>query len=157
MAERLQKSATPEYERGGRKASGLERDVTFRDRPAAERNKQPILDVLQRVLPPRGTVLEIASGTGQHVVHFARASAGLSWQPSEADEELCEAMRERLLAAPLPNVREPRGPLDVCDDAWLSMTVDADRLHQHDSHRAVVGDGRAAAPREPVTSSRASS
>ena len=98
--------------------------TSLRDSPAAERNKQAILDVLRRVLPPRGTVLEIAGGTGQHVVHFARALAGLIWQPSEADEELCEAMRERLRAPTLPNVREPL-LLDVCDDAWLSMTADA--------------------------------
>jgi SAM-dependent methyltransferase len=95
-----------------------------KDHPSGERNKRPILEVLRRVLPPTGTVLEIASGTGQHVVHFARALPELIWQPSEADEQLCDAIRERLRAAALPNVREPL-LLDVCDDAWLSMAADA--------------------------------
>src|SRR6185437_5810173 len=60
--------------------------------PSAERNKGPILDVLARVLPRRGLVLEIASGTGQHVVHFAKTLSGLTWQPSDPDAELRESM-----------------------------------------------------------------
>lgn len=53
--------------------------------PSAERNKGPIADVLKRVMPDHGTVLEISSGTGQHIVHFAREMPGLLWQPSERD------------------------------------------------------------------------
>lgn len=56
--------------------------------PACERNKQPILEVLQRVLPPTGLVLEIGSGTGQHVVHFSEHLPALQWQPSEQAENL---------------------------------------------------------------------
>ena len=55
--------------------------------PSPERNKQPILEILARVLPQRGLVLEIGSGTGQHVSHFARALPGLTFQPSEFDRE----------------------------------------------------------------------
>jgi cyclopropane fatty-acyl-phospholipid synthase-like methyltransferase len=56
--------------------------------PACERNKQPILEVLQQVLPPSGRVLEIGSGTGQHVVHFAENLPDLQWQPSEQSQNL---------------------------------------------------------------------
>ncbi|HUF44802.1 MAG TPA: DUF938 domain-containing protein, partial [Aestuariivirgaceae bacterium] len=56
--------------------------------PAAERNKDAILAVLSRVLPPSGLVVEIASGTGQHVVHFADALPRLTWQPTEPDPEM---------------------------------------------------------------------
>ena len=50
--------------------------------PAAERNKQPILERLQALLPARGRALEIASGTGQHVAWFAAGLPGWVWQPS---------------------------------------------------------------------------
>jgi hypothetical protein len=86
------------------------------DSPAAERNKQPILDVLTRVLPARGTVLEVASGTGQHAVHFARGLPALTWQPTEPDAALRAALSERVAAAALPNLGMPE-PFDVLDSA----------------------------------------
>jgi SAM-dependent methyltransferase len=92
--------------------------------PAAERNKQPILEVLERRLPASGTVLEIASGTGQHVVHFARALPQLSWQPTDSDADLRAAAAARIAAAALDNVRPPL-PLDVCADAWPVTSADA--------------------------------
>ena len=52
---------------------------------ATARNRDPILEVLRRVLPLRGTVLEVASGSGEHVVHFARALQQLDWVPSDID------------------------------------------------------------------------
>ena len=55
--------------------------------PATARNRAPILAVLERVLPARGLLLEIASGTGEHAVAFARALPGLAFQPSDADPE----------------------------------------------------------------------
>jgi hypothetical protein len=84
---------------------------------AAERNKGPILDVLARVLPRRGVVLEIASGTGQHVVHFARAIPGLTWQPSDTDAELRESIAVRVRDEQLPNVNPPVD-LDVIRLPW---------------------------------------
>ena len=73
----------------------------------AERNKQPIADVLGRVLPRSGLVLEIASGTGQHAEHFARALPSLTWQPSDADAETFPALLARVQRAALPNLRAP--------------------------------------------------
>ena len=91
----------------------------------AERNKEPILDVLRGILAPRGTVLEIASGTGQHVVHFAAALGALSWQPSDPDAQCRAAIEARLAAAGPPNVRAPLA-LDVHEQPWpLSAPVDA--------------------------------
>src|SRR5690242_7049509 len=56
-----------------------------RHAPLALRNRDPLLAVLRRVLPARGTVLEIGSGTGEHAVFFARALPALEWQPSDPD------------------------------------------------------------------------
>lgn len=57
--------------------------------PAAERNKGPILDVLLKILGPNfsGRILEIASGTGQHVAHFAKTFTKATFQPTEYDEQ----------------------------------------------------------------------
>ena len=92
--------------------------------PAAERNKQPIADVLARVLPPAGLVLEIASGTGQHSEHFARTFPSLTWQPSELDAEALATLTERVRRAALPNLRTPL-ELDAHEPPLLRGTVAA--------------------------------
>jgi hypothetical protein len=92
--------------------------------PSAERNKGPILDVLARVLPRSGVVLEIASGTGQHVVHFARALPDLTWQPSDPDAELRESIALRIGEDRLANVNGPID-LDVTKLPWPLQSADA--------------------------------
>lgn len=92
--------------------------------PSADRNKGPILAVLERILPPTGTVLEIASGTGQHVVHFARALGHLTWQPSDAEAECLRSISAWLSAERLPNIRQPI-ELDVQALPWPVGAVDA--------------------------------
>lgn len=90
---------------------------------AAERNKDPILEILREELPGTGTVLEIASGTGQHLCHFARALPGIRWQPSEPDDASREAIAIRTREAGLGNLL-PALPLDV-RSGWPAETYEA--------------------------------
>ncbi|KIP13027.1 MULTISPECIES: DUF938 domain-containing protein [Burkholderia] len=92
--------------------------------PAAERNRGPILDVLRRVLPARGDVLEIASGTGQHVVHFAAGLPGLHWRPSDPDAQARRSIAAWIAQAGLSNVDAPLA-FDVRDAAWPFAALDA--------------------------------
>ncbi len=90
---------------------------------SCERNKEPILAVLKRVFAARTRVLEIASGTGQHAVHFGRELAHLTWQPSEQAQHLA-GIQAWLDEAQLPNVLPPLA-LDVNDARWPVAPVDA--------------------------------
>lgn len=83
----------------------------------AQRNTDPILEVLARVLPVDGTVLEIASGTGQHVVAFAKRFSQLHWQPSDIDAELRASVAERTAAAAVTNIAPPI-ELDATQRPW---------------------------------------
>lgn len=93
--------------------------------PSAERNRQPILDVLQRVLPARGVALEIASGSGEHAVHFAAGLPGWTWQPSDAEPSVLPSIAAWIAGSGLSNVRAPL-LLDVTASSWPGVpTVDA--------------------------------
>jgi hypothetical protein len=87
--------------------------------PAAERNRQPILDVLRQVLPGRGTALEIASGTGQHVAWFAAGLPGWTWQPSDAQADDFDSIASWCAEANVGNVLRPV-VLDVMTRRWPS-------------------------------------
>ncbi|KVD78936.1 SAM-dependent methyltransferase [Burkholderia sp. ABCPW 14] len=92
--------------------------------PATERNREPILDVLKRVLPARGIVLEIASGTGQHAVRFAAALPDLVWQPTDTEAAARASIAAWAADAALPNLRAPLA-LDVCVEPWPLAAADA--------------------------------
>ncbi len=81
-----------------------------------ERNKQLILDILAVEFRDCSSVLEVASGTGQHAAHFANAMPGIEWQPTDQPDEL-PALAERITAEAPQNVRPPL-PLDVRDAPW---------------------------------------
>ena len=73
--------------------------------------------MLERVLPARGLVLEIASGTGEHAVAFARALSGLEYQPSDVDPDALESIEAWRGHSGTPNLRAPL-QLDVCALPW---------------------------------------
>ena len=92
--------------------------------PAVARNRDPILAVLRRVLPERGLVLEIASGSGEHAIYFAAALPHLTWQPSDPDPEARESIAAYRAATALPNVL-PALALDAAASHWPVMHIDA--------------------------------
>ena len=90
---------------------------------AAERNRQPILEVLRELLPGEGTVLEIGSGTGQHAVFFAQNLPGLTWQATDREENLA-GLEARFLAEGNDRIL-PLLNLDVLSDPWPGRSYDA--------------------------------
>lgn len=95
-----------------------------RTAPAAARNRGPILEVLNRVLPPQARVLEIASGTGEHTVHFAAARPDVVWQPTDRDPEAITSIAAHRALAGLFNVLPPL-ELDVTAATWPVAQADA--------------------------------
>ena len=87
-----------------------------RQAPAAARNVKPIGDVLADWLPATGLVLEIASGTGEHALAFARRFPDLEWQPSDPDPEAFASIAA--WQSDGPSNLKPPVPLDVCAPEW---------------------------------------
>ena len=85
--------------------------------PAAERNRQPILEVLQQLLPAQGVALEIASGTGQHVAWFAAGLPAWRWQPSDAQGDDFDSIAGWCAQAGVANVAPPV-LIDVMASRW---------------------------------------
>lgn len=85
--------------------------------PATERNREPILAVLQRVLPATGTVLEVASGTGEHAVFFSRHLSPRQWLPTDTNPQALLSVAAWQEYAPSENLYPPL-ELDVCDSIW---------------------------------------
>lgn len=91
--------------------------------PAAERNREPIREVLARELPPSGTVLEIASGSGEHAVYLAAQLPAISWQPTDREPSALASIEAWRAEAALPNLRAPLA-LDV-SAPWPVTQADA--------------------------------
>lgn len=119
--------------------------------PACERNRDPILDVLRRHLPARGTVLEIGAGTGQHAACFAGHLPALTWVASDRP---CnhEAIRAWVEHARLPNLRGPES-LDVTQPEWPVASAEAvfsantaHIMHWPEVQAMIAGVGRVLRP-----------
>ena len=95
-----------------------------RTAPATQRNREPILEVLRPLLPETGLALEIASGTGEHVIHFARAFPLLRWQPSDPSADARASIAAWVAANGLVNVLPPRD-IDAAAPAWPIERADA--------------------------------
>lgn len=88
-----------------------------RTAPSTARNSEPILNVLQRVLPSSGRALEIASGAGEHAVFFAHAMPGLTWRPSDPDPEARASITAWVEEEGLSNLLSPVS-IDVRAHTW---------------------------------------
>lgn len=91
--------------------------------PACERNKEPILEQLARLIKPPARVLEVGSGTGQHAAHFAAHLPGIIWQSSDVTDNLA-AIQYWIDATPLANLPQPV-ELDVLACQWPAGPFDA--------------------------------
>lgn len=120
-----------------------------RHAPATQRNRDPILAILRRILPPDGLVLEIASGTGEHAAHFAPALPGVTWQPTDGDPTAPPGIAS--WCAGVPNVRAPL-VLDVTqpwpvDHADAVVCINMLHIAPWDAGKAMLhGAGRVLRP-----------
>ena len=95
-----------------------------RHAPSAARNREPILQVLRRHLPAQGLVLEVASGSGEHIIHFAAAlSPGLAFQPSDPDTDARASIDAWAVSGNLRQVR-PALALDAASAVWPVTRAD---------------------------------
>lgn len=85
--------------------------------PSARRNAQAIRDVVARTISNTGHVLEIASGTGEHIVGLGQAHPGVTWQPTDIDPDRLVSITAWIAAQGGENILPPR-ELDVSQPGW---------------------------------------
>ncbi len=83
----------------------------------AGRNREPILGVLKRVIAPGSHVLEVASGSGEHAIHFAKNLSGVSWQPSDPEENARASVAAWIAFEQAANIAAPL-EIDVEEEGW---------------------------------------
>lgn len=124
--------------------------------PATVRNRDVIADVLAEILPEHGTILEIASGTGEHIIHFAQRFPELNWQPSDYSDASLPSIAAWVAEAGVPNVLPPVR-LDASAPEWPVDQADAilciNMIHISPwaaTQGLMAGAGRLLAPGTPL-------
>jgi cyclopropane fatty-acyl-phospholipid synthase-like methyltransferase len=92
--------------------------------PATQRNRDSIVAVLRDILPENGSVLEIASGTGEHIIHFAAYFPQFTWQPSDYDPAGLDSITAWIAESRLPNIAPPV-LIDSAAPVWAVDQADA--------------------------------
>jgi cyclopropane fatty-acyl-phospholipid synthase-like methyltransferase len=90
--------------------------------PATAKNREPILKVVARLVPPGATVLEVGSGSGEHAVHIGAHLPELSWQPSDPDPTMRASIAAWIAHAHVDNVAQPAAIDCGAPDWWLDVT-----------------------------------
>ncbi|UZW53938.1 class I SAM-dependent methyltransferase [Sphingobium sp. JS3065] len=121
-----------------------------RHAPATERNREAILAVLREELPSSGLVLEVASGSGEHAIHFAAALPALDWQPSDPDPAALASITAWRAEAGLPNICPPVR-LDACakwpvERADAILCINMVHISPWEATRGLMKGARAALP-----------
>ena len=93
--------------------------------PSAERNSAPIIGLIKRIAPETGEALEIASGTGQHIVQLALSLPNLSWLPSEVEENRLKSITAWIKNENLLNIKPPLY-LDATETGWSKTVIKSD-------------------------------
>ena len=93
--------------------------------PSADRNSTPIINLIKQIAPKSGEALEIASGTGQHIVKLALSLPSLSWLPSEVEEERIKSISAWIKAENLSNIKPPLY-LDATETGWSKSLPQSD-------------------------------
>ena len=93
--------------------------------PSAEKNSAPIINLIKRIAPKSGEALEIASGTGQHIVKLAFALPNISWSPSEVEGERLKSISAWIASVNLLNIKQPLY-LDATETGWAESLPQSD-------------------------------
>jgi SAM-dependent methyltransferase len=100
-------------------------DSALREAPAVARNREPILAVLRGLLPVPATVLEIASGTGEHALWFSSHLPDVTWQPTDRDDDALASIAAWRATSDVPNFLAPVALDASTPDTWPALHADA--------------------------------